>query len=82
MKKAAKKKTKVAKLAAKATAKKPAAKATAKKPAAKPAPKAVSRPAKTVSGRSSAGDAAKGAGRYMPPEVPGTGWPPFRYPPA
>ncbi len=74
MKKVAKKKVKAAK---------PTSKAMAKKAPAKPASKAASRPAKTTtSGRPVAGDAVKDRGRYTPRDVPGTGWAPFRYPPA
>lgn len=75
MKKVAKKKVKAAK---------PTSKAMVKKAPAKPASKAASRPAKTTtSGRPVvAGDAVKDRGRYTPRDVPGTGWAPFRYPPA
>jgi hypothetical protein len=44
--------------------------------------KAVARkaPAKK-SATSGSAKPAPPAGRYSPPEIPGTGWPPFRYPP-
>jgi hypothetical protein len=72
MKKAAKKKTKAA------SKSKTAARKPARKPATKPAPRAARAPASRAPG----GDGATDRGRYTPQEIPGTGWPPFRYPPS
>jgi hypothetical protein len=72
MKKGPKKTSKRAKAKSKPGAKKTAAAKPAKKPAARSA----------TAPRSSAGGAGTATrGRYAPKEIPGTGWPPFRYPP-